>query len=142
MGDYLNFAASCKTSQPLTFRTRFHSFANLPTIIDEPVYSPQFRCFGHNWSLKIYAGGEADTANGTASVYLKNMSAKSIELQFCFSVRNAGGVEVVDYRSKKTFVFAPTGTTVDNETAPAWGTKEFAKLNTLIGALNEGTLEV
>jgi len=123
-------------------RVRFHSFANLPTITDEPVYSPQFRCFGHSWCLKIYAGGEADTANGVVSVYLKNMTSKSIELQFCFSVRNSGGVEVVDYRSKKTFVFAPTGTTVDNETAPAWGTKEFAKLNLLVGALNDGTLEV
>ena len=36
---------------------RYHDFENLTTTRNEAVSSPEFTCFGHQWRLGLYPGG-------------------------------------------------------------------------------------
>ena len=74
----------------------FHKFADLPTIKNEGINSPEFTCFGHEWKVKIYPGGYYHSKEGYVGVALLNMSADAdIIVQWGFSIRDAAGKEVV-----------------------------------------------
>jgi len=74
---------------------RFHGFANLPTTRDEYVESPEFSCFGHQWVLKLYPGGRDNSDEGYVAIGIVNRSNTSIKIQYCYSVRDADGKEVM-----------------------------------------------
>ena len=57
----------------------FHEFANLSTTRGEHVTSPEFSCFGHQWVLRLYSGGEEDSDEGFVALRLVNMSNTSIK---------------------------------------------------------------
>ena len=59
-----------------TALVRFHGFADLTTTRGEYVQSPKFSCFGHQWRLIIYPGGEEDSREGYVGVNLSNFSIK------------------------------------------------------------------
>ena len=75
-----------------TALVRFHGFADLTTTRGEYVQSPKFSCFGHQWRLIIYPGGEEDSREGYVGVNLSNFSNKSIEIRYGLSVRDADDV--------------------------------------------------
>ena len=114
---------------------RFHGFADLPTARDECVDSPEFSCFGHQWVLCIYPGGEDDSDEGYAVIELVNRSESTIKIQFNFSVRNADedGKEVV-YIKTKTNEFG--GQNIN------WYTQDFAKRSKLMSLLVDGSLVI
>jgi len=74
---------------------RFHGFANLPITRDEYVESPEFSCFGHQWVLKLYPGGRDNSDEGYVAIGIVNRSNTSIKIQYCYSVRDADGKEVM-----------------------------------------------
>ena len=57
---------------------RFHGFVNLPTTRGEFVASPKISCFGHQWRLRLYPGGHANSPESYVAVDLGNISNTSI----------------------------------------------------------------
>ena len=119
-----------------TTNVRFHGFADLSTTArDEPVESPEFSCFGHQWELDIYPGGYEKSNDGYVAVFLSNMTAEAIKIQYGLSVRDAAGKEVVYYEpATREFgaVDGPNGR----------GNVNFAKLSLIMDSLVEGALMI
>ena len=113
----------------------FHGFANLTTTRGESVQSPEFSCFGHQWRLDIYPGGEEDSAEGYAAVELVNMTNKSIKISYGFSVRDVDGEEVVRYKPQTKEFDASVGNN-------AWYKDNFSKRSKLMELLVQGTLVI
>ena len=49
---------------------RYHDFENLTTNRGEAVLSPEFACFGHQWCLKLYPGGDLNSDDGMVGIFL------------------------------------------------------------------------
>ena len=116
---------------------RFHGFADLSTARSESVESSKFSCFGHQWRLYIYPGGDNDSREGFTAVALTNLSNKSIEIQYGYSVRDADGKEVVHKKSYTHEFYA-----VSSEEGSAWAIPDFAKRSTLMELLVQGSLVI
>ena len=73
-----------------SFMFHFHDFANLSTTRNHYVASPKFTCSGHQWQLRVYpgGGGHSDAAEGNVSLFLYNLSEKSITTRY--------GMKVID----------------------------------------------
>ena len=121
-----------------TTNVRFHGFADLSTTRGEEVESPEFACFGHNWELVIYPGGDDGSDDGYVAVYLCNMSNPAIKIHWCYSIRDADGKEVV-FRKPLTDKFAGESDDGDDATN-SLGDSDFAKRSKLIKALVKGAL--
>ena len=118
----------------------FHGFADLTTTRGEYVTSPEFSCFGHQWSLDVYPGGQEDSREGWVAIQLSNKSNKSIKIKWGCSVRDADGKEVVHYKSYTEFgsvgiEFGAYGSDDD-----AWYKSNFTKRSTIMNASVEGSL--
>jgi len=113
---------------------RFHGFANLTTT--RSIISPEFSCFGHQWRLDIFPGGRDNSTEGYIAVGLSNMSNTSIEIQYCYSARNANGKEVV-YLKSKTNTFGALGSSTN-----AWFKNNFAPRSKLLESLVQGSLVI
>ena len=121
-----------------TTNVPFHGFADLSTTRGEEVESPEFACFGHNWELVIYPGGDDGSDDGYVAVYLCNMSNPAIKIHWCYSIRDADGKEVV-FRKPLTDKFAGESDDGDDATN-SLGDSDFAKRSKLIKALVKGAL--
>jgi len=91
-----------------TTELSFHGFANLSTTRDIYVDSPEFSCFGHQWSIRLFPGGRAESDEGFVAVDLLNRSNTGIKIQYGYGVRHPDGVEVVRC-NKYTNDFAACG---------------------------------
>ncbi|KAL7523758.1 hypothetical protein ACHAXR_000315 [Thalassiosira sp. AJA248-18] len=69
---------------------RFHGFEGLGAARGACVESAEFKCYGHQWCLGINPGGCAFSDEGMVSVYLRNISEESIEVEFGFVVKKQG----------------------------------------------------
>ena len=116
-----------------TTNVRFHGFADITTEKGERVVSPEFSCFGHQWRVVLYPGGNEESNDRYVALGLSNMSNQSIKLQFGYTVRDAAGKEIV-YDEPSTIEFG----TPDDVAANGWGIKNFARRSTLLDALIEG----
>ena len=114
----------------------FHGFANLTTTRGEEVISPEFSCFGHQWRLVIYPGGNNNSQEGYVAVGLANQLNASIKISYGYSVRDADGKEVV-YHKSVTSEFGASG--LPNN---GWCTQDFAKRSTLMELLVQGSLVI
>ena len=112
------------------------------------VRSPQFCCFGYDWELQIYPGGDDGARGDFCSVYLHNDSSTSIEAQYRFIVGNQyGGVLVSkpELENIRTTTFLPRGTKKSSPKSPkssGWGSSNFAKRSDLLNNLEDGTLTI
>ena len=113
---------------------RYHEFENLTTTRGEYVRSSEFTCFGLQWYVRVYPGGDSNSDDGMIGIYLYNMGNESIKVQFGFSLRDR------DRSSKFEF-----DNNSDNEFSPSsadWGWKNFCKRTQIIDSLVDGTLIV
>ena len=85
------------------FEVRFGGFANLPSEKGEKVLSPEFTCFGYQWRLQLYPGGNNISEDGMVAVYLENLSDKSITIQYGFSIKDINEKEVKRHTSLNGF---------------------------------------
>jgi len=111
-----------------TTKVHFDGFAGLPAQRDEFVRSEIFTCLGNNWILQINPGGHADAEEGMVSVFLWNMSKKSITIEYGFSVEDCFDSEM----SSNTF--AP----MDEKLV--WGFRNLAKCSKVMESLVDGAL--
>jgi len=87
---------------------RFHRFSELPTTRNATVESPKFTCFGHEWSLLLFPGGDDDSMAGMVDIYLRHLSDEEITLQFGICVMSPDGKEEKECLSEpQTGVFLP-----------------------------------
>ena len=72
-----------------------HNFKELPSQCDDDnfVVSPQFRCFGHLWKLKVFPGGDEDDGdNGRIVIHIINFSRSEVVIDWKISLlKNMGG---------------------------------------------------
>ncbi|KAL9190325.1 hypothetical protein ACHAXT_007536 [Thalassiosira profunda] len=118
------FTVSCET-----FEIHFDDFDELPAVKGRDwTDSAQFDCFGHQWCVRIYPGGQTNSDDGMVSVFLRQCSSGSIRVQPTFIVH-------------------------DRETAPAAyyqppylsarrGTPNFADRSAILGACPTGDLVI
>ena len=64
------WADNCNSQK---FSIKFENFEELPYAINHEVASSEFSCFGHQWRVMIYPGGQADS-EGMIGVYLQRVS--------------------------------------------------------------------
>ena len=115
---------------------RFHGFTDLTTIRSECVSSPEFSCFGHQWRLNLFPGGDEVSDEGYVSVALGNRSNSSIKIQWGCSVRDTNYKEVM-HHEPDTFEFAAID--VGNN---AWFKNNFAQRSTLVELVVQGSLVI
>jgi hypothetical protein len=94
----------------VTHTVHWHGFESLSSERDEYIPSPEFMLVGNQWYLELYPGGDDDAAEEMASLYLENMSNKSIEVEYGFSVNDGNGKQVAYKQSPFTRNFAPVDT--------------------------------
>ena len=114
----------------------FHGFANLSTTRGEEVESPEFSCFGRQWTLALYPGGDVGSADGYVAIDLGIMSNEAIKIQYGYSIRDAAGKEIV-YHEPETNLFDGASDEGDDG-EDAWFNSNFARRSTLMDALIEG----
>ncbi|EJK61215.1 hypothetical protein THAOC_18339 [Thalassiosira oceanica] len=116
-------------------KVHFHEFAGLTTERDEEVRSPEFSCFGHQWMVGIYPGGEEDSKEGYVAVYLYNLSAKSIQAHCRMLMKHPTN------QAKMSFIYEIDDelATFDAKGDSSWGENDFAKRKTMLTYLNNGT---
>ncbi|EJK56260.1 hypothetical protein THAOC_23893, partial [Thalassiosira oceanica] len=111
---------------------RFNGFLGLSTTRNECVISPEFSCFGHQWRLQIFPGGEEGSEDGYVAMYLQNRTEEAIEVKSNFIVKHPNGGEDVSDGWVNIVKFSPKG---------ALG-YDFARRSKLIDYLVDGTLIV
>ena len=117
-----------------------HGFASLSSERDESFTSPEFMLLGNQWRMELFPGGDEDAAEGMTSPFLRNMSSKSIEIDYGFSVNDGRGKRVAYKRSATSCNFAPEGD--DDGDDHCWGCFNFAKRSKLMSSLVNGTLVI
>ncbi|EJK74479.1 hypothetical protein THAOC_03837 [Thalassiosira oceanica] len=119
----------------------FNGFAGLPTTKGECVTSPEFSCFGHQWGVTIYPGGERESTDGYVALYLQNRTRESIEVELKFIIKDPNGGEDIFMRTSLT-KFKPKDSAVVGNNGPTHGYRNFALRSTLTDYLDDGTLIV
>ena len=119
-------------------QVHYHDFKNLTTTRGEAVVSSEFTCFGHQWRLRVFPGGNTNSGDGMVSIFLFNMSNKSITLQYGFSVKNKVHKSRIEFASQiEGDKFAPYG----ERTHSAYGWNCYGARSTIIDHyLVNGTL--
>ena len=77
-----------------SYMFQFHDFANLRTTKNRFVTSPKFTCFGHQWELRVFPGGDNLSAEGKVSAYLAHLSKGTITATVV--------IKVIDMFGRKT----------------------------------------
>ena len=118
----------------VTRKVHFHGFAGLPTTRGEAGSSPEFSCFGHQWTLEIMPGGGDTSEEGYASLFLCNESPESIQAYYKILLKHPTD------QTQRAFGVGDSMRTGLSENA--WGTFNFAKRETVLTYLNNGTLTI
>jgi len=122
-------------SEWLTTQIRFHRFNGLKTTRNHKVKSPEFTCFGHQWSVSLRPGGHNRSSEGFVSLTLKNRTKKRIDIEFNFVVRgpNSNSIYDIIHRGGTIDSFAPHGTSTsdDGRVSSSWGV-DFAERRRII----------
>jgi hypothetical protein len=68
------------------YMVRFDDFVGLPKERGDEVCSSEFLCFGHEWCVVLYPGGEATAAEGSIAIFIRHLSYKKINVMVGFSI--------------------------------------------------------
>lgn len=78
-----------------TTEVRFHGFMDLSAgIRGGEVESPEFSCFGDQWTLKLQAT-TGNVRSNHIEAGLENLSSPDAEIEFGYSIRDADGEEMI-----------------------------------------------
>ena len=95
-------------------KVHFHGFEGLPTTRGEEVKSPEFSCFGHQWTVAIYPGGVKVSNEGGVAIFLVSESPESIQADYKIVMKHP-----ID-QAKKTYGEA-AGRHVEEDQMPSDG---------------------
>ncbi|EJK76775.1 hypothetical protein THAOC_01445, partial [Thalassiosira oceanica] len=114
----------------------FHEFEGLTTEREAMVKPPEFSCFGHQWGVAMYPGGKERSEEGYVAVYLGNLSSENIEACYKIILKHPTDQApriMILADQLKTFGAIRSG-------KESWGWNDFAKRETMLTYLNNGTL--
>ncbi|EJK69635.1 hypothetical protein THAOC_09086, partial [Thalassiosira oceanica] len=119
-------------------KVHFHGFAGLTTRRGAKVKSPEFCCFGHQWTVAIYPGGSRLSKEGYVAAYLTNESPESIQAYYKIILKHPTD------QNERSFVSEMSGeemvTFEDDGHQNSSGEYDFAERETMLTYLNNGTL--
>jgi hypothetical protein len=115
----------------VTTSVHFVGFAGLPAQRGERVKSEKFTCFGNEWKLLICPGGHQCADEGMVSVFLYNMSSKSINVEIGLSVKGCVNMQMQQH------IFLPVGTANS-----AWGYTNYVLRSKIMDSLVDGALVI
>ena len=117
-------------------KVHFHNFEGLPTERNEPVYSPEFSCFGRQWKVAI--GKDRRSKEGYLAVGVQNASPVSIQASYKIVLKHP------TVRTKRSFGVGDhrLGTIKGNGSwaEDSRGCNNFAKREAMLTYLSDGTL--
>ncbi|EJK70105.1 hypothetical protein THAOC_08564 [Thalassiosira oceanica] len=94
-------------------------------------------CFGHQWKVEVYPGGDDVSKEGNVAVYLDNESPESIQAYYKIILKHPTD------QNERSFL-SETGeemvTFEDDGHQNSWGKSNFAKREMMLTYLNNGTL--
>ncbi|KAL7555247.1 hypothetical protein ACHAWF_018905 [Thalassiosira exigua] len=65
------------------FHFHVHNFADLPAIVDRPIYPPiAFHLFGRNWEFKIFPGGQRGAQDGCVVTTWRLVKGNGLEANY------------------------------------------------------------
>ena len=121
-------------------RVYYHGFADLSTVLNVPVDSPEFMALGNPWCLYLYPGGVVSSKMGRVAIVLCNRSNKSIDMNFGFSIKDGNGNQIASIQTS-THTFGPVGrSSLGSSSNMGW--YDFVERSKLLNALVDGTLVV
>ena len=120
----------------------FNGFGGLTTTRDEFVRSPKFSCFGHQWTVELYPGGDDESDDGYVALFLYNMTAEAIEVELKLIVKHPNGEKDISIANGELLKFLPRGSDVIDGIGSAKACLNFALRSTLLNYLVDGTLIV
>ena len=124
-------------------KVHFHGFEGLTTTRDEGVESPEFSCFGHQWALVIYPGGDRQSEEGYVGVYLRNQSPESIDACYNIVLKHPTDQSQRPFESEscgEIDVLVTFGGKGSSENS--WGKHVFGKREAMLTYLDRGTLKL
>lgn len=68
-----------------------HNFLELPNRRNDDVVTSAFRCFGHEWELQVYPGGDGASRGGDVQIYIINNSPENITVDWKIVVIKSNG---------------------------------------------------
>eukprot|EP00956_Cyclotella_meneghiniana_P017618 scaffold28907_cov22-Cyclotella_meneghiniana.AAC.2 len=100
----------------------FHNFLDLPDAKgkDNFVESPEFKCFGHKWRLKVFPGGTGTAKDGRVSICIFNVSEVNVTINFEILMLTADGYEKKLGGEKMTLIKSGKGRSIANAVKRAW----------------------
>jgi len=113
----------------------FHGFAGLQTTRGVKVLSPEFSCFGHQWTVVIYPGGSRNTNEGYVGVYINNCSPESIQAHYRIVLKHPTDPTLVAGSVGSMATFGAQGIGGNGK-----GKHNFAMRGKLLPYLDNGTL--
>jgi len=114
-----------------TTMIHFDGFVGLPAERSVLFSSPKFTCLGNEWQLDICPGGDARADEGMVSIFLFNMSNKSVNIKYGFSAKDCAD------KNMKPCILKPIG-----EDGNSWGTPNFAERSQIMDSLVDGALVI
>ena len=132
-------APSGQLSDWVITRVAFNGFAGLPTEEGE-IFQSEFSCFGHEWTVDLYPGGNSQSNDGYVGLFLSNSSAEAIEVELKFIIKHPKPwyTSILRTDRKLNKFSPPTGSPF----VRARGYENFARWSTLLHYLDYGTLIV
>ena len=112
-------------------KVHFHNFEGLPTTRNQPVLAPEFSCFGHRWTVGICPGGANSSEEGKVAVYLSNLSSESTQAHYKIVLKHPTDAKQRSFQTQSVESF---------DAKRSWGKPNFAKRETMLTYLNNGTL--
>ena len=122
---------------------QFNGFEGLTTVKEEFIAAPKFSCFGHQWQLVIFPGGDDDSSAGYVALRLQNCTEEAIGVDYKFIIKHPNGEEdISEGCDGKIRKFSPTRSTPVGDVGPAKGYSDFELRSMLLNYLVDGALIV
>ncbi|KAL7550323.1 hypothetical protein ACHAWF_013564, partial [Thalassiosira exigua] len=121
-----------------SFEVYFHSFPDYPTG-RRGVYveSPEFRCFGHEWSVDVcpdgFGEGRRGSDPGMVAVHLSKRSPYCIVIDYALILKDSTNRRELSRHEKSSANF---------QDKCGYGVSNFAKRTSVMDSLAEGTLTI
>ena len=121
---------------------QFNGFEGLTTVKEEFIAAPKFSCFGHQWQLVIFPGGDDDSSAGYVALRLQNCTEEAIGVDYKFIIKHPSGGGDISRGTGKLCKFSRVRSDPVGDVGPAKGYRNFAPRSMLLNYLVDGALIV
>ena len=107
------------------FGITFDKYVDLPSEKGQAVYSSEFSCFGSQWKVIIYPGGEPSSLDGMVGLYLyRSSEGKKLAVKYSLAVGVTDGSDRISRQGRDIY---------DGCGSHSWGWDDFCSRRDIIG---------